>query len=343
MSDDKNIGIDDIAKMANVSKTAVSFALNNKPGISDETRKKILDIVEKLNFKHKKKELPKSPSCGKIGFVKFAKHGHIVNRDHDAFISDYIFGINQECKNKSFEFSILDIAHGSVDSVISMDVKGFDGLIILGTELNEADVRAIHQLNVPIVFLDTYFNYLPYNFVTMNNNDAVYSIIDFLKKSNISDIQMVTSDLECANFRERENAFLESMKALDLTPSSQPLLKLDSTFLGSYEGMKSMLDDRKKLPQALLCANDIIALGCIKALKEYGIKIPGDISITGFDDLPGSSMTDPALTTYQVPKEYIGKVGFRILADKIKEKMNGCTSVKLRIDGKLVKRESTAI
>lgn len=340
MSAGKTIGIDDIAKMANVSRTAVSFALNDKPGIGEETRKKILKIADQLDFKHKKKELFKPTSLGKIGFIKIATHGHIVNRDHDVFISDYIYGINQECKKQDFEFTLFDGPVTSIDNIISMDLQNCDGLIILGTELSEAQIIHISKITIPIVFLDTYFDFLPYNFVTMNNKDALLSILSLFKKANLNDIQMITTDLECANFKERRKAFFETMQHLDLPTKKDSLLILDSTFLGAYQGMVNLLKENKKLPQAFVCSNDIIALGCIKALKEYGIKIPEDISITGFDDLPGSAMSDPALTSYQVSKEYIGKIGLQILVEAINQSGKKFTTIKTRVDGKLIERES---
>ncbi len=334
-------GIDDIAKKANVSRTAVSFALNNKPGISEETRKRILEVADQLNFKHRKKKAVVPKLEGKVGFIKIASHGHIVNRDHDVFISDYIYGINQECKKHRFELTLFNSRSSDLSALNPTDLQDCKGLIILGTELSETEIINISKLKVPIVFLDTYFNFLPYNFVTMNNKDAMFSILTSLKKKHLNEIKMISTELECANFRERETSFFEVMAHLDLAVQPASLLKFDSTFLGAYEGMAKLLRENVPLPEAFICANDIIALGCIKALKERGINIPQEISITGFDNLPGSSMADPALTSYQVPKEHIGKIGVQILIEEIKQNGRRFTTIKTRVDGKLVERDST--
>ena len=337
------IGIDDIARQANVSRTAVSFALNGKPGISAETRQRILDIADQLNFKHRKKAVVVEAMAGKIGFMKIATHGHIVNRDHDVFISDYIYGINQECKKHDFEFSLFDFHTTNIPDLKSFDLQNCNGLIVLGTELSESEVVAISKLKVPIVFLDTYFDYLPYSFVTMNNKDALLSILGLLKKAKLQRVQMISTELECANIRERESAFLEAMTYLDMQIPADPILKFDSTFQGAYEGMSKLLDEKVTLPEAFVCANDIIALGCIKALKKHNLSIPQDISITGFDNLPASSMTDPALTSYQVPKEHIGKIGIQTLIEAINKKSKRFTTIKTRVDGKVMVRDSTPV
>ncbi len=335
-------GINEIAEMANVSKTAVSFALNNKPGISADTRRKILKIAKRLDVKPRSKKPSTNTTVGKIGFLKISSHGHIVNRDHDVFIADYIYGINQECKKHNYEFALFDFLSLDTRSLLSIDLQDCNGLIVLGTELSELEVLRIAKFDIPVVFLDTYYDFLPHNFITMNNKDAIFSIISLLKSKGIQDIEMITTKSECANIRERERAFKEVMEHLlhPIVPNS--LLKLESTFLGAHQGMEQILKSKRKLPEAFICANDIIALGCIKALKEHGIKIPQDISITGFDDLPGSSMADPALTTYQVPKQKIGKVGIQILIDAISQNssLNGFSTIKTRVDGKLVPRDS---
>ena len=337
-------GISEIAKKAKVSKTAVSFAINNKPGISAETRKNILAIAHELDFKPRKRK--KAPTvdvkAGKIGFLKIASHGHIVNRDHDAFIADYIYGIDQECKKHNYDFTLFDFHSLDISKLRAMDLLNCNGLIVLGTELSREEVISISKLKVPIVFLDTYYDFLPLNFITMNNRDALFSILSFLRDKGLEDIQMITTKSECANISEREVAFFDAIDQLGLPKSQDSLLDFEPTFLGAYKGMFNLLGAESELPQAFVCANDIIALGCIKALKERGIKIPEDISITGFDDLPGSAMTDPALTSYQVPKKKIGKVGIQILIGAIKQKglQNGFSSIKTRVDGKMIGRDT---
>jgi len=341
-------GIDEIAQKASVSKTAVSFALNDKPGISEATRSKILKIAKQMGFQHRKKNSVRPGVAGNVGFIKIATHGHIVNRDHDVFIADYIYGISQECKNHNLDFTLFESSSPDLAALNALDLKKCSGLIILGTELSAAEITNMARQKIPTVFLDTYFDFLPYNFVTMNNRDALLSILTLLKNSNLTDVKMISTKLECANFREREKSYLEVMEHLGLPVGPDSILKLDSTFLGAYSGMNKLLLQNTKLPEAFICANDIIALGCIKAIKENGLKIPQDISITGFDDLPGSSMMDPALTSYQVPKEYIGKIGTQILVEATSKLVEATSkkgkefsTIKTKIDGKLIVRDST--
>jgi len=178
-------GINEIAELANVSKTAVSFALNNKPGISADTRSKILEIAKNLDVKPRIKKPPTNTKAGKIGFLKISSHGHIVNRDHDVFIADYIYGINQECKKHNYEFALFDFLSLDTKSILSIDLQDCNGLIVLGTELSEKEILNIAKFDIPVVFLDTYYDFLPHNFITMNNKDALYSIISLLKSKGI--------------------------------------------------------------------------------------------------------------------------------------------------------------
>ncbi len=93
------------------------------------------------------------------------------------------------------------------------------------------------------------------------------------------------------------------------------------------------------MPTALICANDIMAYGCIKALREKGFRIPDDISIIGFDDLPMSSHMEPPLTTIQVSKKDIGKMAVKLLVERI-NRSSVAPSINLTIEGKLICRGS---
>ena len=333
--------ISDIAKRANVSESAVSFALNNKPGVSESKRKEILEIAKELNFKPRKRAASNG-SAGRIGFLRIVKHGNILNRDHDAFISDYIYGINQACKDNKFDIDLLDFEGCNEQLVNSIDKQRFQGVVVLGTELSPDDINLFRNVETPLVFLDTYYRFVKFNFVTMNNLDALFDIVSHLSSRGAKTIEFVTADSVCANIREREAAFGIVMRELGLAGDGVILHQMPSTFTGAYEGMSALIASGHQNPDAYVCANDIMALGCMKALKEKGFNIPGDVSITGFDDLPGSARTDPGLTCYQVPKREIGQSGADLLFEAIRRGGERFSSIKSMVDGQLIVRASTA-
>lgn len=117
------------------------------------------------------------------------------------------------------------------------------------------------------------------------------------------------------------------------------MYNVDSTFSGAYEGIKDILTKEKDLPTAFFCSSDIIACGCLKGFTEKGIRIPEDVSLIGFDNLPISAMTTPGLTTIDVCKVRMGRMAVQLLTDRITNTTSE-PPAKVLIGGKLIKRNS---
>ncbi len=335
-----NIKIKDIAHKANVSLATVSLVLNNKPGVSESTKQKILKIAQDLNY-----EMPKAPNVwaqikGIVKFLKISKHGHTVNRSHDVFIADYIDGLAHEARENSYNLEIIAYRKQDIDEIIQ-NVKDShsSGVIVLATELNVQDITAFQSLDCPIVIIDSYYDYLNFDFVDMNNLDSVYQIIENFVQNGHREIGIIKSPIEVQNFRLRDIGFKRALKHFNIPMVEDYVFCVDSTFDGAYSDMLGLLKKRSKLPTALFATNDQIAYGCIKALKETGYSIPEDISIIGFDDLPMSSMMDPPLTTMLVNKTRIGRTAMQLMITRIERDPNMPPS-KILIGGDLVIRNS---
>ena len=332
------VTIKDIAQRANVSSATVSLVLNDRPGVGEETRTRIEHIAEELGYVGPK---PSAPRGGEtICLLHISRHGHAVNRDHDVFISDYIEGLGQGAKGESLKLEILTFKASPIERIIeAARESGSAGFVILGTELSEDDIEAFSAISAPVVFIDTYVDFLPFDFVDMNNEDAVFTIVSELASRGHREIGLVKGSIETRNFKLREEGFEASMQRLGLPFDKRFVFSVDSTFHGAHHDMRRILSSGAKLPTALFCANDIIACGCIRALREEGFRVPDDVSIIGFDDLPLSAVVDPPLTTIQVSKAQMGRMAVQLLATRIR----GSTispPVKVLIGGSLVERQS---
>ena len=331
----------DIADKANVSTATVSLVLNNKPGVNRRTREKVIAAAKELNYPLTQTLFYKQLKRGTIKFLKIVKHGHILNRDHDVFISDYIEGLDLEARNHGYSLEINTFNTKDMNEVINhIEESHLSGIVILGTELNEEDIKKFEsKFSVPIVFIDTIHDYINFDFVDMNNIDSVYTIISYFVKNGYKNIGLIASYTEAKNFSLREIGYREVLKYFNIQVKEQFIYKVDSTFDGAYNDMLKILNTNRKLPSAIFAINDITAYGCIKAIKEKGYKIPNDISIIGFDDLPLSAVMDPALTTIRVSKKRIGKVAIQILNERIKSQKI-FPPIKTVISGNLIVRSS---
>ncbi len=335
-----NIKIKDIAQRANVSSATVSLALNNKPGISKATRQKILRIARSLRDERDKQHRFTQAGRGAIRFLKIVKHGQILNRDHEVFISRYIDALEQEARQHGYNLEINTFNTSDIHETIAhIKDAAIDGLIVLGTELETKDLKPFEHIDIPIGFIDTRFNFKQFDFVDMDNIQAVSQIVQHFIDHQHREIGFIGSSENARNFELRHVGFQEALKYFGLPYERTRIFFVSSTFDGAYADMLEMLKKGVKFPSALFCANDLIAYGCIKAFKEMDVNVPEDVSIIGFDDLPMSAMMDPPLTTMKVSQRQIGRMAIQLLLERIHGGFNAPT-IKISIGGRLICRKS---
>ena len=318
-----------------VSPTTVSLVLNNKPGAGEKLRERILRTAKELGY-----TAPKGPKAGSLCFLQIARHGHTVNRDHDVFIADYIEGLSHEAKDAGYALEVVTFKPAPMEQVLDAALgEVSDGFVVLGTELSREDVESFRELRKPLVFLDTYHEFLDFDFVDMNNEDSVFLIVSHLYAMGHRQIGFVRAAVETRNVRLREEGFYAGLGRLGLEADKSFVFSVDQTYHGACDDMKAILARGPRLPTALVCGNDIIASGCLKACSDSGIRVPDDLSIVGFDNLPLSAVVDPPLTTIQVSKAQIGRMAVQLLVSRLRSDTS-MPSVKVLIGGKLIERRS---
>ena len=340
------IRIKDIADAAGVSPAAVSMVLNNRSGIGEKTSQKILSIARSMKYDAERSSNLLHSRKTTIRFLYISRHGHVVNHEHEVFIANYIDGMSQATSTFSFALEISKIPEGSIEEILHAATSDrIGGVIVLGTEIAKEELKGLSSINVPIVIIDNYDEVLAYDFVDMNNKESVFTAVAHLVSKGHRKIGIVESYVATPNFAMRAEAFREAMKCQGLEFRKEFCYQVDSTFEGAYRDMSvalgalGALEGLPKLPTALFCSNDIIAYGCIKALRERAIRIPEDISVIGFDNLPSSAMMEPALTTIEVSKQQIGRLAVQLLNDRILARNSQPTS-KILVSGQLIERAS---
>ncbi len=329
----------DIAEDANVSTASVSLVLNNKGNISDETRERIIASMKKLNYKKMPQARSKEGPVGKtIKFLRIAKHGHVVNRNHDVFIADYLDGLTQGAHQYRLKLEVSSYTWSSTEDVLHtiLHGDGVDGAVILATELSEEDMKHFTSADIPLVFIDNYNEFLPFDYVDMDNSSAIHMVYDYVRQKGYEDIGFISGCPDTWNLKLREEAY---RKSVDRDGKKPNVITIDSTFDGAYNDMKKYVSEsRSDLLPAYVCANDIMALGAMRALVESGIKVPEDVALIGFDNLPQAAQSSPPLSSVEVSKRKIAKFAVQALY----ERMNTPELPQLRIlvGGKLVERES---
>lgn len=327
-----------------MSGATVSLVMNGKGNLPAETRAKVLEAVARLNYVHTSRAgaggTSPEPVNETLRFLKIARHGHTVNRDHSVFISDYIDGMSAEARRRNYTLEVVSY-EGQTAAEIAETLVGasISGVIALGTELSETDVRILQGVGLPIVFIDTFYDVVDANFVDMNNEDAVFKALSQFREQDFERIGFVASHVDTHNFRMRREAFFKSMRRLGLAVRDEDVFSVESTHLGAYEDTRALMAEKTELADCYFCTNDVIAFGFISALKEFGVRVPEDVSVIGFDNLPQSATTEPALTSIEVSKRKIGYFAITVLDDLINAS-EPQPFVKIQVGAELVLRES---
>lgn len=332
------IRISEIAKFAGVSVATVSLVVNNKPGVGEATRKRILDIIKDSGYTPNLKQIDYANVDKSIRFLKYKKHGLVV--DENGFISSLSDGVDIGARELGYDVVITTINEDNKESILSLakeDPRA--GIILLGTELSSDDLNFLKDIKVPVVIVDSYFELEDYDCVVMNNIDASYKAVKYLFEKGYKEIGHFESSVIINNFSERKEGYRKALKKLGLEFKPEYSFSLESTMEGAYRDMVKILEKKPKLPQAIFSDNDTIAVGAIKALKEFKVKIPEQLSIIGFDDIPFCLMIEPTLSTMRIYKEEIGYLAAKRLIEKIEK--NDTSIIKMQVGAELIERNST--
>ncbi len=314
----KPIKAKDLAHLLGLSPSTVSMVLNNKPGISENTRRLVLDKLAEFH------SLPPIQSIQPgavdfIYFVIFKKHGKVVG--DTPFFSQLIEGIEQSCRQNGYNLQIAYLNEGDKVSLALPLIRSKEckGLLLLSTEMSSGDAQAFSSIGCPTVLLDSSFPEIALDTIVINNRQAAACAAKHLIENGHSVIGYLHSAFHINNFSERKDGFHRELKRNGLEILPQMEYRLTPTADGAYLEMKEFLASHPKLPTAFFADNDILALAAMRALKEYGCRVPDDVSIIGIDDIPMCGLTDPPLTTMHVPKHQMGILAVSRLLEKIRQ------------------------
>jgi LacI family transcriptional regulator len=310
------------------------MVLNNRPGIGEATKQKILDMVRELGYEKKQVRIIQARPQS-INLVIYKKHGDVVS--DTPFFAELIQGIELQTRKSGFNLlvSYFYESQNHDEQFNALIASSCRGIILLATEMVSRDVEIFSSLRIPLVILDNSFSDIPRDSITINNIRGSSQAVKYLEQSGHSRIGHLRSSVKINNFYERREGYL---KALNNQADPVYTVAISSTSDGAYRDMKKYLASNPEIPSAFFADNDIIAISCIRALREKGLRIPGDVSIIGFDDIPASAVIDPPLSTMRVPKKSLG-----ILAvERLIKQINGETSetVRIAVNTELVVRSS---
>ncbi len=322
--------IKDIAEKAGVSIATVSYVLNGKKKVSEETKNKILKIVDELGYELNgaARDL-RNRQSNLVGVCLESLRG--------PFFSDLIDGIETTASDSEYNFIITTNKGGDKSGAVKiLSERRVDGAIILSPDLSDTFIDTLLQKDIPLVILDRNIIHPRACSILLNNHSGIFQAIEHLYQKGLKNIHFLSGVESHFDNKERKAAYCEAMSSLNI----KEYIQIHSGNFRQESGQalgEKMITGEIPMPQAILCANDEMAIGLMERLCEADIKIPQDISIIGFDDILISRYVQPKLSTISHPKFDLGKVAFETLI-KI---LNGENVPNITLDTVFIPRESS--
>ena len=329
------MNLKEIAKAAGVSPSAVSLVLNGKSGVGVQKRAQVTQLLLSNGYSIAPRQ--SSERAKSICFLKFSRHGHLVNGNAD-FTARIMDAAEKECRRLGYEFRVVVFRNDQFPEILEkLRTSMPDGILLLGTELTSDDMAYLPQFSAPLVVVDNLLAREDYNCVDMNNEDASYKIAEHLYQKGHQEIGYLYNNLPSYNCTARFQAFREALPKFGLSIPEENIIPISPVFIDAYVDTLTLLKEHRRLPEALVATNDTIALAASKAILEFGLRIPEDISIIGFDNIQFSEFSIPALTTISVSCMDIGIWSVRLLQDRILYPHSPV--VKIQVSTELISRE----
>lgn len=338
--------IEDIARIANVSKSAVSLALNGKPGVSEATRSHILKVVEEYNYKPLRTTRKKTTVDKKVIRFVACKNSEIITEHYQnlPFFSELMSYVTEGTKSSAYSLLISSIDADNITEELSQleAEHASAGILLLGTNLTSEQVKLVKAIQPQLVVVDTWVNHLPVNAVSINNYLGGYQAGKYLLEKGHRHIGYGEGVPRIDNFELRKKGFFDALTEQGVSIEVDDIFRLPAMEINQQATVINLLKDREQLPTAIFCENDYMAISMIKSLHALKLRIPNDISIIGFDNIIESNIILPELTTIHVKKDMITKQALKLLIDNI-ETDNTDDTVQVQVDTVLVERNSVTV
>ncbi|MBS3765314.1 LacI family DNA-binding transcriptional regulator [Candidatus Bipolaricaulota bacterium] len=334
--------LDQVAEIAGVSRATVSRVINNQKNVTEETRKKVQEAIKKSGYKPH--GVARSLAKNETGIIGLVIPEAVSRLFSDPFFAPFIRSVTEECNELGYELMLSLLTTPDEEEKLYPDIISnsfLDGLLIASNPVEDPLIEALIDDGTPFVSVGRHPNEQA-NYVDVNNYGGAKQAIEYLVNSGHERIATITGPLDQAPAIDRLRGYKDALKEADLEVEDELIYEGDFTEESGSTGIHKLLAN---FPTAVFAANDLIAIGVLKELKEMNKKVPEDVAIVGFDDIQASSAVEPPLTTISQPIDDLGRVSVRCLKNLIERKQsneqNDQEPIRKVLDTELIVRSST--
>jgi LacI family transcriptional regulator len=300
------VTMDYIAKIANVSKSTVSRALNNDPRVNDDTRERINQIARDLNYKpHQVAQALAKNNTNIIGVVI----PWLPRSVADPFFLEFLQGIGEVAHERGYSLTLPNIEINRIENLLNTNL---DGIILTEPFINDPRIELLKGKGIPFVFLGNPMSGDEVCWVEVDNETGAFQAVNYLIKSGHKKIATIAGSSDLVAGKYRLEGYKRALREGGLQLDEDLIKYADFTQEGAYEAARELLRGKQDF-SAVFAANDLMAMGVIRALKEAGIKIPEEIAVMGYDGIQIGEFIEPPLSTIKLPSVKMGRVAMNLL------------------------------
>ena len=307
-----SVTIRDVAKAAGVSATTVSRVFNHSELVSALTQRQVREVATQMGYRPN--ATAQSLSHGRTQAI-----GLVVPAPHGEFFSEIIRGVDEVAQEAEHYLLISSVHYSVSESKAALDaLRGrVDGLLVMATHVEaQMDVLTGTEFGVPAVFMNSAIGEGPYDAFEIENQAGARSATQHLVEQGYRRVGIILGPPESHDVRERRAGYREALSASGIDPDKQAVVQGDFTQASGYAAGRQILE-LDPLPDAFFACNDYMAIGAMAALQEADVRVPDDVAIAGFDDIPSARYTTPSLTTVRVPVYDLGRQAAQRLVEHL--------------------------
>lgn len=334
----KEITIYDIAKDLSISPATVSRALNDHPAVNENTKQKIVNKASEMGYRS-------NTFASNLRKKRTNTIGVIVPRLNSHFQSSVIAGMEKVANEAGYTLVIsqsLESVKKEIANTKTMFNSRIDGLLVsLAYETENTDhFLPFIQKGIPLLFYDRIADFKQCTGIVIDNTQAAYKATSHLIEQGCKNIIHLTGSLKSNVYADRVKGYRYALLDNDI-PYRESFVIINK--LSEEAGIEAAEQILKmpSLPDGLFVSNDTCAVGCIKTLKQAGIKIPSDIAIVGFNNDPISRVIEPNLTTIDYPGFEMGEVAIKNLISHLDGLTDIIATNTITLRSELIVRESS--
>jgi len=322
-----------VAERAGVSVNTASRAINNKPDINEKTKKWILKVAQELGY-------VRNDTAVALRTKKTGTIGVVIADNRNPFYAEVLNGMEVAAKEKNYHIILANTQRDyqkEEEAINLLLAKRVDGLLITPVQDRDDDIKNLIEAKIPFVIVGRDFENIELDALYNDEVKGGFLATEYLIKNGHKRIALVNGFLYKSPARSRLEGYKKALKKYGI-PVDDVLINVgDIDIKDGYKRTKQLFEKGLDFT-AIFAYNDMMAFGAMQAIKEKGLRIPEDIGIVGYDDIPFSPLISPPLTTIRLKKQDLGVESIKLLLSRING--NRKKIKKIMLDVELVKRET---